>query len=215
MNELLQNIDQEWPVEKVIAQVKKMQPKFVPGQKGRAHYTNTNFRLIGRILEVVLQQPLATILTDLFSELNMRHTFVLRKEEERIFTPVHVKEKPIHIPQYLSSSGYDIVSTAPDQMLFLKAFFDGYFYPKDKLPELEQWNNIFFPFKYGIGMQQFYTPRIFSPFKCIPNMIGHCGSTGTAAFYIPEKQVFITGAINQAKTPQVLFQTLIKILNQL
>jgi hypothetical protein len=100
-------------------------------------------------------------------------------------------------------------------MIFLKAFFDGYFFPKDKFQELEQWNDIFFPFKYGIGIQKFYTPRIFSPFKAIPAMVGHCGSVGTAAFYIPEKEAFITGTVNQTKSPTILFQTMIKIMNQL
>lgn len=213
MEELLQSKDQNWSAEQVIAQVKKMQPKFRPDQKGKAHYANTNFRLIGKILESVMQQPLSTLLTNLFNELKMQHTFVLLPGEERAYTPVYVKEQPVHIPHYLSSSGYDIISNAPDQMRFLKAFFSGCFYPKEKLPELEQWNNIFFPFKYGIGIQQFYTPRIFSPFQRIPAMTGHCGSTGTAAFYVPEKDLFITGAVNQVKTLQVFFQTMIKILN--
>jgi CubicO group peptidase (beta-lactamase class C family) len=215
MQELLQGIDQEWPTDRVIAQVKRMQPKFRPGQKGKANYANTNFRLMGKVLEAVVQQPLTTILTNVFDELKLQNTFVLRPGEEKMFTPVYVKEKPIYIPRYLSSSGYDIISNAQDQMTFLKAFFEGYFYPKEKLPELGQWNDIFFPFKYGIGVQQFYTPRIFSPFKRIPHMIGHCGSTGTVAFYVPEKEVFITGAINQAKAPQALFQTVVRIINQL
>ncbi|WP_299702972.1 hypothetical protein [uncultured Pontibacter sp.] len=58
-------------------------------------------------------------------------------------------------------------------------------------------------------------PRIFSPFKAIPDLISHCGSTGTAVFYVPSKDVFITGTINQASSPSTLFQTLIKLVNKL
>jgi hypothetical protein len=45
-------------------------------------------------------------------------------------------------------------------------------------------------------------------------MIGHCGSTGTAAFYIPEKKVFITGAVNQTKNPGLIFKTMIEIIRK-
>ena len=123
MEELLHGIDQEWPTDRVIAQVKQMRPKFLPGQKGKANYANTNFRLMGKILEALLQKPIATILTNVFDELKLQHTFVLRHDEERTFTPVYVKEKPIHIPRYLSSSGYDIVSTAGDQIGVFKGFY--------------------------------------------------------------------------------------------
>ena len=215
MEELLSGKDQEWPVEKVVDQVKRMKTKFRPGQQGKASYGNTNFKLLGRILEVVTEQPLAEILTRLFGELHMHHTFVIRPGETRAFIPVYRNGNAVNIPRYFGASGYDIVSTTHDLMLFLKAFFSGYFYPKEKLQELEQWNNVFFPFKYGIGLQKFYTPRIFSPFKPIPDMVGHCGSVGTAAFYVPEKNVFITGTVNQTSNPSILFQTMIRILNKL
>ncbi len=215
MEELLQGKDQEWSVEKVVAQVKKMKAKFRPGQKGKANYANTNFRLMGRILEVVMKDSLDAILTNLFKELKLKNTYVFKLEEKKEFASVYTKENPVSIPRYFASSKYDIISTAQDQMIFLKAFFNGYFFPKDKFQELEQWKDIFFPFKYGIGIQKFYTPRIFSPFKAIPAMVGHCGSVGTAAFYIPEKEAFITGTVNQTKSPAILFQTMIKIMNQL
>ena len=202
-------------MEKVVDQVKRMKTKFPPGQQGKASYGNTNFKLLGRMLEVVLQKPLDTILTDLFQELGMRHTFVIRPSEEREFVPVYRNGQAVSIPRYFAASRYDIVSTTQDLMVFLRAFFNGYFFPKARLQELERWNNIFFPFKYGIGLQQFYTPWIFSPFKPIPVLIGHCGSVGTAAFYIPEKEVFITGTVNQTSSPSILFQTMIKILNRL
>ena len=215
MKELLQGNDQEWPTEKVIAQVKKMKSKFYPGQKGKAAYSNTNFRLMGKILEVVIGLPLDDILNNLFGELSMKHTYVFNLQNEKEFVPIYSKEKPVFLPRYFASSKYDVISTAGDLMIFLKAFFNGYFYPKEKLPELEKWNDIFFPFKYGVGIQKFYTPRLFSPFMPVPDMIGHCGSTGTAAFFIPDKKVFITGAVNQTKNPRIIFNALIKIMNEI
>jgi hypothetical protein len=132
-----------------------------------------------------------------------------------MFVPIRYKSEKIYIPLFLNSTQNDIISTAKDQMTFLKAFFSGYFFPKERLNELEKWNNIFFPFKYGIGIQKFYMPRILSPFHPVPDMIGHCGSTGSVAFYVPDMDLYITGSINQQARPNIAFQTLIKIINKL
>ncbi len=47
----------------------------------------------------------------------------------------------MHIPMFLNSTQNDIISTARDQMTFLKAFFNGYFFPKERLSELEKMKN--------------------------------------------------------------------------
>lgn len=56
-------------------------------------------------------------------------------------------------------------------------------------------------------------PRIMSPFQPIPDIIGHSGSTGSVAFYVPDMDIYITGTINQQAKPNVAFQTMIKIIN--
>ena len=58
-------------------------------------------------------------------------------------------------------------------------------------------------------------PRILSPFHPVPDMVGHCGSTGSVAFYVPDLDFYITGTINQQARPNVAFQTMIKIVNKL
>lgn len=100
-------------------------------------------------------------------------------------------------------------------MLFLKAIFQGHFFAKDKLNELKKWKNIFFPFKYGIGLQKLYLPRILNSFKPMPEILGHCGSVGSVAFCVPEKELYITGTTNQQANPQVAIQAVIKIVNGL
>jgi hypothetical protein len=44
-------------------------------------------------------------------------------------------------------------------------------------------------------------------------MIGHSGSVGSVAFYVPDIGVYITGTVNQQTRPNVAFQTMIKIAN--
>lgn len=207
--------DEEWPLEKIIAYVKKLKPAFYPGQKDKAHYSNTNFNLLGKVLEVLLEKPLDGILTDLFQETGLHNTYVIRDENKNHLPPAFFQDNPLLLPKFMSSSKYDIVSCSDDLMIFLKKFFSGYFFPADELLKETKWNNIFFPFQYGNGMQKLSVPRLFSPFHPIPPMIGHAGSTGTVAFYVPEKKIFITGAVNQIKNPATIFKAMIKILNQL
>ena len=215
MKALEAGLDQPWPIEKVIQTVKQMQPHFPPGQKGRAHYIDTNHQILGLVIEKITGQPVNKVLNNLFNDLKLSETFVCEQVRSDQFAPLYYKSSMIHIIQFLNSTQNDIVSTTRDQMTFLKAFFNGYFFPREKLPELEQWNNIFSPFQYGIGIQKFYIPRLLSPFQAVPDMIGHCGSTGSVAFYVPEMDLYLTGTINQQASPNIAFQTLIKIIQHI
>jgi len=213
--ELEAGIDQPWPIDKVIQEVKKMKTHFPPGKEGRAKYADTNHQILGLIIENITGEPVHIVLKNLFNELNLSNTYVCEDENNQNFVPIFFKSAKRHIPLFLNSTQNDIISTANDQMTFLKAFISGYFFPKERLKELEMWNNIFFPFRYGIGIQKFYLPRLLSPFHPVPEMVGHCGSNGSVAFYVPDMDLYITGTINQQARPNVAFQTMIKIINKL
>jgi len=215
MTELEAGIDQAWPIDKVIREVKKKKTHFSPGEKGKAKYIDTNHQILSLIIEKITGEPINKVLTNLFQELNLTQTYVYVEKAKEDFVPIQYKSKIVHLPLFLASTKNDIISTAKDQMTFLKAFFNGFFFQKERLVELEKWNNIFFPFKYGIGLQKFHLPRILSPFHPIPKMIGHSGSTGSVAFYIPVKKIYITGTTNQQAKPAAAFQTMIKIINKL
>jgi len=215
MELILSGNDQSWPLEKVVSEVKKMKFKFIPESKGNASYSETNFRLLDRVLEVVTNKSIQDLLTDVFQELEMNNTFVLPSNSADNCAPIYFKQNEIEIKEYWISTNHDIASTAADQMKFIRAFFDGKYFSKEFINELKKWNNIFFPFKYGIGIQKFYIPRFLSPFKAVPELIGHCGSVGSIAFYVPDKQVYITGTVNQTSNPNIVFQTMIKIVNKL
>lgn len=215
MDLILQGKDQSWPLVKVVHEIKEMKPKFIPGTKNKASYGETNFRLIDEILQQQTGRQIDELYQEIFKELGMTQTRMMHFSESEDFQAIYHKEETFSIDAYATSSRHEVVSTAGDLAIFIKAYFDGRFYPKEKLADLELWNNIFFPFKYGIGIQQFYIPRILSPFKAIPKMVGHCGSSGAVAFFVPEKSVIITGTVNQTANPSLVFQTLVKIVNKL
>jgi len=215
MAELEAGIDQPWPIDNVIQEVKRMKTHFPPGKDGRAKYIDTNHQILSLIVKNVTGEAINIALKNLFQELNLTRTHVCEDADNEIFVPIRYKSRELHIPRFLNSTQNEIISTAKDQMTFLKAFFGGYFFSKERISELEKWNNIFFPFKYGMGIQKFYMPRILSPFRSVPDMVGHCGSTGSVAFYVPDMDVYITGSTNQQARPNIAFQTMIKITNKL
>jgi len=215
MAELEAGIDQSWPIEKVIREVKKMKTHFPPGKRGRAKYSDTNHQILSLIIEKITGESARVALKNLFRELSLTGTGVCEDVNSETFVPLRHKSQEIHLPLFLNSTQNDIISTAKDQMTFLKAFFSGHFFPKERLSELEKWNRIFFPLQYGIGIQKFRMPRILSPFSPVPDMIGHCGSVGSVAFYVPDKDLYVTGSTNQQARPNIAFQTMIKIVNNL
>jgi CubicO group peptidase (beta-lactamase class C family) len=215
MAELEVGIDQSWPIDKVIDEVKRMKTHFPPGKKGKAKYIDTNHQILGLVIESITGEPVDVVLKNLFQELNLTRTYVLEDRKSEPPVPFRYKSEIVHVPRFLASTQNDIVSTARDQMTFLKAFFSGHFYPKERLRELEKWERVFFPFKYGIGLQKFYVPRLLSPFSPIPDMIGHSGSVGSLAFYVPDTDLYITGTTNQQAKPRIAFQTMTKIVNKL
>lgn len=215
MDELEAGFDQAWPIDKVIQEVKLMKAHFPPGKEGKAKYADTNHQILGLVVENITGKPVKVVLNDLFQELNLTRTYVCEDVDDRRYVPILYKSETRHLPLYLTSTHNDIISNARDQMTFLKAFFGGYFFPMERLGELEAWNPIFFPFKYGIGIQKFHLPRLLSPFRPVPDLIGHCGSTGSVAFFVPAVDLYITGTINQQAKPNVAFQTMIKIINKL
>ncbi len=212
MAELEAGLDQPWPTDKVIRAIKRMKTHFPPDQRGRAKYVDTNHQILSCIIEAVTGESVNIVLKNLFRELGLSKTYVCENVRVEDFTPIRYKSKTMNITTYLNSTKNDIISNAKDQMTFLKAFFNGYFFPKDRLKELEKWNNIFFPFKYGVGIQKFTIPCILSPFHPVPDMLGHCGSTGSVAFHIPDKKLYITGTINRQAQANIAFQTMIKIV---
>lgn len=213
IKELEAGMDRPWPIDQVIERIKTMEPHFRPGQPGKARYIDTNHQILNLVIENITGMNVKDVLRQLFADLGMSHTYVCEDLNDRGYIFPYFKNEQRDIRQFVASTQNDIVSTAHDQMIFIKAFFGGSFYPKEKLKSLEKWNPIFFPFQYGIGIQKFYTPRALSPFKAVPDMIGHCGSTGSVAFYIPDADLFITGTTNQQANPGAAFQTMIKIIH--
>lgn len=199
---LLGGQDEAWPVERIVERVRTLKPRFLPGQRGKVHYSDTNYELLGQIIEAITGQQVGEVFREfIFDELGLRDTYAFSDPEDGTPAPMFYKDKPVHVPRYIASITAEggIVSTAPEVMTFLKAFFTGRFFPRETVQELKQWNRIYFPgqFDFGIGLEKQWIPWIMSPLNPIGELLGFWGQSGAFAFHNPKRDLYFTGTVNQ------------------
>lgn len=209
--ELTAGKDQSWGFEKTIASAKQKKPKFAPGKK--AQYSDTNYQLLGKIIENITKKDICTVFKEfIFDELKLEETYLYEDVNDNRPSTFYFKDKELHLPKYMSSIGPEggIVSTAKESMIFLKAFMNGHFFPKEYFNELKSWKLIFNPglFLYGVGIAS--QPISLRELK--DGLIGHWGQTGAFAFYHPKTDLYFTGTVNQFYGQSVAAKMMIKII---
>ncbi|MGW0431252.1 serine hydrolase domain-containing protein [Micromonospora sp. NPDC003197] len=217
--------DAAWTFENYIEMARAMPSQFAPSTPGKAQYCDTNYQLLGRIIEVATSgsfndafrsriiEPLGLPNTWLFTP----HT-VHRYDE--VATILH-GDTPPHIPKTIASFAPDgaVVSTATDQLRLLRAFMGGELFPARYLTEMTaHWNPVFSrlePIDYGIGIMRFKLPRWQSPLAPAPEMIGHSGAFGSVLYYIPERDLYVSGTVNQMHPRSLSHRLLLQLVTQL
>ncbi|SER06842.1 CubicO group peptidase, beta-lactamase class C family [Virgibacillus subterraneus] len=189
-----------------IIETKKIQPHFAPGMGKRAHYTNINFEILGKIIEIVTRSPLEDVYRQfIFDPLGHKNTYLPQNEDD--FVPhVYYKDTALYRPKLLKSScaSGGCVSTARELMVFLKAFFRGKLFNNTIFHELKVNNRLqasMLPIHYGAGYMRIPLNGLATLFMGKGELIGHSGSTGSLAFYYPEKDLFFIGDVNQMENP--------------
>lgn len=209
-DELMEGSDVEWPIDRTIELIKKLKPNFKPGEKSswpwaneKASYSDSNYQLLGKIIEYITGKSISDVFQNyIFSELNFQNTYFYQDKEDNSPAPFFYGSKQIWLPRYMTSIGPEggIVSTVDEVMVFLKEFFNGRFFPKEKIEELKRWNFILPPpglFLFGIGLEKLWIPWIVSPFKHPGDILGFWGQTGSFAFYNPKADLYFCGTTNQ------------------
>ena len=210
--------DVAWDVQQAIKWSKEMQPPFEPAKSQKAQYSDTNYQLLGKIIENLYGDSLEAILPkEIYKPLGLTQTYLYVDPLDASPKPLHFKSQPLHIPKAMCSFWADggIVSTSGEMMSFLTAFMTGKLFPLSYLSEICTWKRIFFPYEYGIGIQRFKPPWFFSPFQRMPEMIGHAGLSGAFAFYVPEMELYMTGTVNQIHNPGNSIKLMMKVVSKL
>ena len=219
--DLLNGKDDYWPLEKTLEITRSIKPKFKPGQKGKTSYSDTNYQLLGAIIEKITRKRIGDVFFEyIFEPLKLTKTYAYNDINDRGPVPMYYNSKPVNLPKYTTSVTAEggIVATAKDTMIFLKAFFNGYFFPKETLEDLKKWNFMLRPatMYYGIGLEKLWTPRLVSPIKPINEILGFWGQSGAFAFYHADSGLYFTGTANQINGlgHNAVYKAILKIIKR-
>jgi CubicO group peptidase (beta-lactamase class C family) len=206
--------DRAYNLDDVLQMVRNLKPSAAP-DSGKAHYSDTNYQLLGAIIEAITDCPLAQVFQSrIFGPLALDQTYVFDHTIQRSTPiPLYNQSLRLDVPLAMSSMAPDggIVSTLSDSLIFLKAYFEGKLFDQRHFERMYQWNPLFFPMQYGYGLMRFRLPRAMTLFRETPELIGHSGSSGSFAFYAPSDKLYMVGTFNQIDKPSRPFNFMLKV----
>ena len=225
-DQLVVDNDMAWDLEQVVNIVKNdLSSKFPPEPKEdeqsgkKAYYADTNYQLLGAVIEAVTQKPLHEVFSELFIDpLELSSTYLYGfgdKAAEKHPAEIYYKSWPLHIDKAMTSFGPDggMVSNVEDSLTFLENLMAGKLFANPStLERMQNWKKVFFPLQYGLGLMRFSLPRIFSPFSPAPELVGHSGSTSAFSFYSEREQIYIAGTLNQIENQGRPFRVMLKFI---
>ena len=196
--------DRRWAVDQTIERAKKdLKPKFPPGEG--TFYSDTNFQLLGKIIEAVTGKSLQAAYEELiFRPLGLTHTYLVGFGEDQVLPsapPADVFFKNTNITKVRSNGSYwadgGIVSTAEEMIVFLKALNQERVVGRNSLGQMHAWRKWRFPLEYGFGTMLFSFPRPMRTWMRMPPLWGHSGSTGSFLFYCEDADLYLAGTLDQ------------------
>ncbi len=212
---LLSGQDAPMPFDDVLKTVRAMKPHFPPQAAGpgkhKAKYSDTNYQLLGAVLEKATDRPLAELFDEMvFAPLSLEATSSYphpprggRSVEGDV--TVWAKDVVLNPSGALTFQKADggIISTVADQLRLMQALVTGELFedPGTFRRMGKHTNKIFFPVEYGLGVMRYAPSRWMSPLFAIPPIVGHTGSTATWAFHCPDLDIVLAGSFDVAQPP--------------
>ncbi|KMW59664.1 D-alanyl-D-alanine carboxypeptidase [Candidatus Rhodobacter oscarellae] len=212
-NDLKLGKDRSYDLGEVLRMTQALAPQTAPGS-GRSYYSDTNFQLLGAVIEAATGQSLDQALqTRICAPLGLTQTAVLTGTD--VGLPVYHKDQLLKIPRILTSMGPDggIISTLDEMMIFLRAFMQNQLFKPENAAQMRQWNRLFFPLHYGYGLMRIKLPRWMTLLRATPELIGHSGASGSFAYYAPEPDIYVIGTFNQTDAPRRPIGFMFKVLS--
>src|SRR4029079_9722693 len=133
-----------WTFQDVLRITKEeLTPRFAPSTPGKAFYSDTNYQLLGAIIEAIDGTTYETALQQrVLAPLALSDTYPFTLETVDRYATVAAMmygTRRVTIPKVMASARADggIVSTARDGIRFLQAFIAGQLFPADYLNEMQ------------------------------------------------------------------------------
>ena len=209
--------DQFWtPIETIDWSKHQLKPKFKPG-KG-FHYSDTNYALLGFIVEKVTGENFTQCLHRyIFEPLKMEHTYQIFHSSPKVkskYPMVNLYHNGINLSKAksisMSYASGGIVSTTEDMLKFFKAIIENKIIKKETFKKMQTYTRMGPSFYYGYGIMNFRF--MFMPRKY--HIIGNSGSIGAFMYYNPGMDIYMIGSFNkvnyQVQPIFFLFNTLRK-----
>ena len=215
----LEEPERSWTVDETIERARNdLEPNFQPGTD--ASYSDTNFQLLGKVIEAITGKPLHILYEDFFFRpLGLKHTWLTGRSEPQ-FTPsaapADIFYKDMIITNTRSNGAYwadgGIVSTAEECIIFLKALNEGRIVSGDTLKLMHNWHKLQFPLQYGYGTMYFKLPWFINMVMKVPPLWGHSGSTGSFLYYSEDLNLYMAGSINQTESKSKPFRLMPRVM---
>jgi D-alanyl-D-alanine carboxypeptidase len=215
----LEDPERSWTVDETIERARNdLKPNFKPGTD--ASYSDTNFQLLGKVIEAITGKPLHIVYEDfIFRPLGLKHTWLIGRSKPQIApsaAPADVFYKDINITNTRSNGAYwadgGIVSTAEEMIIFLKALNEGRIVSRDTLKLMHNWHKLEFPLQYGYGTMYFKLPWFINLVMKAPPLWGHSGSTGSFLYYSEDLNLYMAGSINQVESKTKPFRLMLRVI---
>jgi CubicO group peptidase (beta-lactamase class C family) len=206
-----------WSLADALEEARRRRATFAPG-RDRAVYSDTNYQLLGAIVEGVSGRSFAdTLVAEVLDPLGLADTYLFTDATLARYdtiSPILFGARSPRLPRAMASFGPDggIVSTTADCMRFLRAFAGGELFAPDAIGDVTaRWNRVFTPLRYGVGIMRYELPALLTGFRKVPPMIGHSGASGHVMFWAPGRDLFVVGTVNQAEKRSLPYRTLTRI----
>jgi D-alanyl-D-alanine carboxypeptidase len=215
----LEEPKRSWTVDETIERARNdLRPNFQPG-KG-ASYSDTNFQLLGKVIEAVTGKPLHIVYEDfIFRPLGLKHTCLTGRSEPQLVqsaAPADVFYKDMNITNIRSNGAYwadgGIVSTAEEMITFLKALNEGRIVSGRTVNLMHNWHKLQFPLQYGYGTMYFKLPWFINIVMKVPPLWGHSGSTGSFLYYSEDLNLYMAGTIDQVESKTLPFRLVLRVM---
>lgn len=214
--DLIRGHDYSYDLAKVLDWARSGKPQAAPGGS-RAYYSDTNFQLLGAIIEAATGRSYGDALQErICARIGLGRTalFDPRTDDHGETLPAYHEGLRLDIPLILSSMGPDggIVSDTDELMGFLRAFLAGHLFQPRHLHAMCQWKPLYFPLQYGGGLMRFKLPGWMTLWRSSPELIGHSGASGSFAYHAPAEDVYLVGTFNQTDAPRRPFSFMLEVL---
>jgi len=208
-----------------------LEPHFAPqdpeSERSKVRYSDTNYLLLIAIIEALYKRALHEVVTELiFAPVGMRQTYFLGVSEPLVPTrepaTLWSGTRALDLPQILVSLR-SVYSTLGDQIASLRALLSGEFFddPATLGLMMRCWKRFGVPLdmtalrapsspiEYGFGMMRFALPRVYTPFRPIPPVLGHTGSTGSWLFHCPRYGLLLAGTVDEVSAGALPFRVIV------